>query len=341
MTKTNSAPRICSVFVGLLVWGIALSYGFTDWGNYRAGILYHGDEWRMYLHGGIQAPFQYRIGSWIIVDWLQRCFHMRPYDALTLIDVICLAIALWLLVRIPESRNGLDGQLLSRKLLSVFAVLFFAEYYLVWGHWFQSPETLPSILFVTVSMALIYGKIVPNRTLACVLLIVFSGLQGFFRADVAVVLQGGCFLTVVFNKRISVPLGRARQAIVSLLAAVAAGCVQLYLIFVRFPHAQYGPEGVIQIAANLRPGMWLTMLLTFFPYFVLVGLLIAKRVRLDGPQTMLLVASILYLVLWAIAGQLDETRIFLPFAFALIPTTAVAWIGFLSEKDFDTDAAIS
>jgi len=339
MTNANSDPRRRSIFVVLLLWGVALSYGFADWGIYRAGILLHGDQWRMYLHGGIQAPFQYRIGSWVIVDGLQRAFHMRPYDTLTLIDVVCLVVALWLLLRLPANGNGLEERLPPRKFLLALAVLFFAEYYLTWGHWFQSPETLPSILFVTVSMVLVYGDIVSNRTLACILLIAFSGLQGFFRADVAVVLHGGFFLTIVLNRKISAPLGRARQAIVSLVAAVAAGCVQLYLMFVRFPHARYGPEGAIQIVANFRPGMWLTMLLTFFPYFVFLGLLIGKRIRLDGPQTMLLVASVLYLALWAIAGQLDETRIFLPFAFALIPATAAAWAGFLSEKDFDPGAS--
>jgi hypothetical protein len=69
------------------------------------------------------------------------------------------------------------------------------------------------------------------------------------------------------------------------------------------------------------------MLLATLPFWLLLGLIAAKKYRPDAVTTMLLVSSLLYLPLWATVGLLDEVRIFLPFAFALIPATVLALMG--------------
>ncbi len=325
-------PALLQVLLWALLWAISLSYGFSDWAIYRKKFLLNPEGWKLHLLGGIEAPFQYRIGSWIVVDWMNRLFHAKPYDTLTLIDVSCLLIALWAVFHVLEGSARLINSYTSARWIAIAVVLFLTEYYVDWGHWFQVEETMPSILFVVLSITLVSGKAVRSRQLACCLLVVLACLQGFFRADIAVVLHAGFFLAILIDKKLVVPLGRTWQAGSSLLAALLAGCVQLYLMLVRFPNARYGTSGLIRFTDNLHPGMFLTMLLGLFPYWVLLGLCVSKRYRPESVTIMLLTGSLLYLPLWATVGLIDEVRIFLPFAFALMPATALALISQLPEN---------
>lgn len=313
-----------STLLAAFIWAISLSYGFLDWGIYRQKLVGAGDAWKQYLHGGIEAPWQYRIGTWVVADWMDRLFHLKPYDTLALLDVLCLALALWVMLAVLRKSDRYKTASPGTRCLAIAGSLFLAEYYLAWGHWYQASDTVPSILFVALSLALIDGRIVSSKSLAALLLVVLAGIQGFLRADVAVVLHAGFFLVAIFGWKTSIPLGRTRLAVTSMLAALLAGCVQLYLMLIKFPHAKYGPGGVFRLTTNVHPGMWLTMLLALFPFWLLLGLIAAKRYRTDGPETMLLTASVLYLIVWATVGLLDEVRIFLPFAFALIPATVMA-----------------
>jgi hypothetical protein len=314
----------------LFVSAISLSYAFLDWEIYRQKFVVHPDGWMLYFSGGIQAPWQYRIGVWEAVLWLHQWFHLKPYNSLTLIDVFCLALSLWLILRVLRNFEAYKIASPPIRCLAIAGVLFLAEYYLVWGHWFQTEDTIPSILFVTLSVALASGEIVQSRVLASLALVCLGWIQGFIRADVAVVLHAGFLLAVVFSKRAG-PMGRAWQAASSLLAALAAGCVQLYLMLVRFPNAHYGSEGVVQLANNLEPQMWATMLLALLPFGLLLGLVASKRYRPSAVMAMLLISSLLDLPLWATVGLLDEVRIFLPFAFALMPATVWALIGLMPQ----------
>ena len=327
----DQRPRVIpSALINLFVVAMSLSYAFLDWDIYRTNFRLHPDGWKLYFSGGIQAPWQYRIGVWEVVRWMHQWFHLRPYDALTLIDIVCLALSLWGILRILRSFEAYKIASLTTQWLAIVGVLFLAEYYLIWGHWFQTEDTLPSVLFVTLSLALVCGEIVRNRQVACLLLVCLGVLQGFVRADVAVVLHTGFFLAVLFNQK-NVPLGRVWQAGTSLLAALAAGCVQLYLMLVRYPNAHYGSEGVFQFMNNLQPQMWLAMLLALLPFWLLLGFIAGKKYRPDAVTTMVLVSALLYLPLWATVGLLDEVRIFLPFAFALIPATVLALTGLVAE----------
>ena len=330
-TSVRRSGILQSWLMPLLVSGISLSYAFLDWNIYREKFFAHPDGWMLYFSGQIDAPWQYRIGVWEVVKWLHRWFHFKAYDALTLIDVLRLALSLWLVLRVLRNFEAYKIASPLTQWLTTAGVLFLAEYYLVWGHWFQTEDTLPSILFVTLSVALACGEIVRSRVLACLLLVCLGGIQGFIRADVAVVLHTGFFLAVLFNGK-AVPLGRGWQTATSLLAALAAGCVQLYLMLVRFPNARYGPEGVFQLMNNLKPEMWATMLLATLPFWLLLGLIASKRYRPDAVMAMILTSSLLYFPLWATVGLLDEVRIFLPFAFALMPATVWALIGLMPQS---------
>jgi hypothetical protein len=320
-----------SLLLNAFIWCISLSYGFSDWTIYRQQFLRNPDSWKLYLTGGVDAPWQYRIGPWLVVNWMDRLSHWKAYDTLTMTDVLCLAFALWVMLRVL--RNSSQYQALSPQMrwLPLTAAFFLAEYYLAWTNWYQTCGTIPSILFVALSVALIDGRTVPNKLIAGVLLICLAWLQGWIRADVAVVLHAGFFFAAVFTKSERLPHCRLWQATVSMVAAISAGCVQLYLMRVKFPQAKYGPGGVVCISTNLHPGMWLTMLLALFPFWLLLGAVATKRYRASAITILLLTASVLYFAVWATVGLLDEVRIFLPFAFALIPATAMALTGWLQE----------
>jgi hypothetical protein len=322
-----------SILLNVFIWAISLSYGFSDWNIYKQNYLAHPEGWKLHLTGGIEAPSQYRMGPWIVVDWMYRWLRWKPYDTQTLLDVLCLALALWVMLRVL--RNGHRYRTLPPRMrwLPLVGAFFLAEYYLAWGHWYQTGVTIPSILFVVLSLVLIDGKTVPNRLTASLLLVFFGCIQGFIRADVAVVMHAGIFLAAVFGRKSSLPLGRLWQAITSLVTAALAGCVQLYLMLVKFPQAKYGPGGVFRLTTNIHPGMWLTMLLALLPFWLLLVLVASERHRLHGPETALLIASLLYLVVWATVGLIDEVRIFLPFSFALIPAAAMALTGCLPEEN--------
>ncbi|MEO6828716.1 MAG: hypothetical protein ABI164_02825 [Acidobacteriaceae bacterium] len=329
-----------SNLLNVFIWAISLSYGYSDWGIYREKFLVHPDGWRLYLSGGIDAPWQYRIGPWIVVDWMDRLFHWKPYDTLTLLDVLCLGFALWIMLQMLRNSHRYLALSPHMRWLPLTAALFVAEYYLVWGHWFQTSVTIPSILFVVLSMALMDGKAVRNRAASSVLLILLAGVQGLIRADVAVVLHAGFFLAVLFNRKNRVFLGRGQQAITSLIAATLAGCIQLYLMFVKFPHARYDAGGVFRLSTNLHPGMWLTMLLALLPFWLLLGVIAKKLYRPHGAEIMLITSAVLYLIVWAMVGLIDEVRIFLPFSFALIPATVMALTGLLPTESHSIQTEI-
>lgn len=320
-----------SIFLNSIIWAISLSYGYVDWMLYREKFLVNPDGWRHYFSGGIEAPWQYRIGIWEVVDWMERFFHLRPYDTLALMDVLCVGFALWILLRSLRTSEIYSVAPPVARGAAIAVLFLLAQYYLGWGHWYQTGVTLPSVLYVSLSMALVNGEVTNSRSLAGLLLIFLSWVQGFIRADVAVILHAGFFLTVLLRPRRAVPLGRGLQAGISLLAVLVAGCVQLYLMLVRFPHAKYGPGGVVRIVTNLHPGMWLTLLLGMLPYWLMLAWMFRRHYHPDQVTTMLLTASFLYLAVWSVVGLLDEVRIFLPFAFALMPATALAVVGLLTE----------
>jgi hypothetical protein len=70
------------------------------------------------------------------------------------------------------------------------------------------------------------------------------------------------------------------------------------------------------------------------PWAWLVTLLSRRRWSADAAGAALAVWSAIYVVLWLVVGCMDEVRIFLPFAQALVPVTcACAMERFIGGKD--------
>ncbi len=116
---------------------------------------------------------------------------------------------------------------------------------------------------------------------------------------------------------------------ISLLAAsVLSGALataMLYLLIHRiFPHANYGDTPVFQLVRNLSPVQLIPALLFLAPTTYTFSRGSRDGAAGEGQAETLLLSSALYFVSWAIVGRLEEVRIFVPFAFALIPQTANA-----------------
>lgn len=315
------------VFLCVVIGAISLSYGFMDWVGYWQSFHAHPEAWSLYLHGGIDAPLQYRIGTWLVVAWAHIHLQLSIWLTLTLIDVVSTGLALWCLVYVLRTNIIYREFSASLRMLSVVGLFFGFEYYLAWGHWFQYPETMPSCLFVCLSVLLISGRATRNRYLTGLCVVGTSCIQGLVRADIAVVLHTGFFLAALTPLTRNIPFGKKWQAATSALAALSAGLIQLYLMQVRFPAARYGSAGVFRFSANFLPANWLTAALALLPFWTILYLTIRRKYRPDNITTMLLLSSCLYFALWLMVGRLQEVRIFLPFGVALLPATALALAG--------------
>jgi len=308
----------------LVICTISISYGFLDWVFYRQVFFGHPDICFMSLHGGLDAPLQYRIGVWILACAMHTWLHSSIWLSLTLIDAFSLWLSLWCLIGLLRV-NPLYAHLQpNTRLLSGLGMFFLVEYYLIWGHWYQYPSTIPSLLFVCINLVILTHCTMQHRLWTSLALISISCIQGLIRADVAVILHTGFFMGACLPWTKKIPVSRIWLGTTSALAALVAGCVQLYLMLVRFPAAKYGAEGVFQVVANLHPMQWMTALLALAPFWLLLWLLAKRIYRPDSVTAMLLIASLLYMLVWYMAGQLEEVRIFLPFAIVLLPATALA-----------------
>lgn len=314
------------VLLAIVITVISVSYGYLDWAQYHGAYLDIAPiVCNLRLHGGLYAPDQYRIGVWTIACAAYSRAHLHLWLALTLIDVIALWLTLgclaWLLVENPLYLHMGD----SARLLSFCGMFLMVAYVLPWGHWFQYAETMVSSLYVAINMLLVQRKLLQNRILVGGIILVCSVLQGFVRADVAVLLHAGFLLAVLLPFAQDVPLGRYQQAAISALSALCAGCVQLYLMRIRFPETKFWVK-VFMAWDNLHPFQWGTVLIALLPYWMLLAFVLRRRYRPDATTFMLLVSSVLYFCVWFVIGLLDEVRVFFPFCLTLLPTAAVLFV---------------
>jgi hypothetical protein len=117
-------------------------------------------------------------------------------------------------------------------------------------------------------------------------------------------------------------LARGVQAATSAAAVLVAGGIQFTLMHVVYPHAGYGTTRMFELWRNLTQPLGMAPFVLFLlPWGWLVTTLARRRATADAPGAALLAGSAIYLVLWFVVGRIEEVRIFLPFAVALVPLT--------------------
>jgi hypothetical protein len=128
-------------------------------------------------------------------------------------------------------------------------------------------------------------------------------------------------------------LPRRVQILVSVFAMLIAAGIQYYLAKIVYPEATYGDTPVFQLLLQFKEARRLIPFAVFIPPYVwLIRTLIRRKVRLEGPSAAIVLGSVIYMGMWWLVGRVEEVRIFLPFAMAVVPITGgVAMKQFLKE----------
>jgi hypothetical protein len=175
-----------------------------------------------------------------------------------------------------------------------------------------------SLLLLTVRIPL--GAPSMAATIAAQLLLVAA--QGFVRADVAMTFYVGVFLACLTPMGDGMALPRRVEMIVSICAIFLAVGIQYYLAHIVYPHATYGDTPLFELVLQFKEATRLIAFVIFIPPYVwLIRSLIRNKVRLQGPSAAIVLASAIYMAMWWMVGRVEEVRIFMPFAIAVVPLT--------------------
>jgi hypothetical protein len=268
---------------------------------------------------GSTAPEAYRVAIPIAQRVLIRLFHLHDGtygDAL--IQFTCCFLALFLFYSLAV--KGLDAS--KDRIVSLAMFLAFIQFPFAFILFRQRPETLPTALFLALSLFCI-SRVGHRWTVA---LLFFTLIQSFVRADVPFVLGLALVLISLRN-----PSSHSANLFRGLGTMLVAGCVQLYLQFVCFPHLPYSSR-VLVFHENLSRNHLIILFLALAPFLYVLLLLRSSRINLREIDLLAIIASLLYLPLWFTVGVVVEVRIFVPFLLALCVVAARVSSGYLSSN---------
>jgi hypothetical protein len=312
----------------LLLALVVCSTIFADYWEYSR--QYHGDPniWMDVIHGTADAPQQYRIGVALVADGIARHGHMGLRHAFALIDLLCAAIAVYLLFSLLERTRACRAAGAAERWFAAAAFLFLVQYYFAWITWYQKPETMATAAVMAATLWLLSVPLPLPRTVSIVVtsaaMLVLAAMQGFIRADVIFVFHLGILLVCLTRAGDGFSLPRGVQAATSALAMLIAGGIQYRLMHVVYPHASYGSTPVFELTLNLtHPSELVPFVLFLLPWGWLMTVLVRDRSQADAPGLALVAGSALYLCMWLVVGRMEEVRIFLPYAVTLVPLTCV------------------
>jgi hypothetical protein len=319
MREPNKVARL---LLGVVV-GSAI---FADYWEYSR--QYHGNPeiWTDVVRGTADAPQQYRIGVPKVADFIARHAHLGLRHAFTLIDFFSAAVAAIVLYLLFERSDTYRRAATPVRWMGAAAFLFLLHLYLGWITWYQRPETLASAAVLAGSVALVSARFgsgsAGGRIWRAIAVIALAAVQGFIRADVAFALHLGLVIACVAAADGSLALGRRLQVAVSAVSALVAGGIQFYLMHVVYPHATYGKSAVMEVKQNLtNPVGMVSFILFMIPCGWLAMRVVRTRELPDAANLGVLLGAGVYFAMWFAVGRIEEVRIFLPFAVALIPLT--------------------
>ena len=310
-------------FLGWAVILITSGYTFLDYWNYSRN--FHeggGGEWDALLAGRSFAPAQYRIGVLRTADLLARLTHTHLRHTFAVIDFVCLGVSLWLLLwLLGRTEIFRSAARLGRWLQASLALGCFLLY-LLWSFWYQKPETHATLLLLVLSAAAAQWR---RGIPAVVALIALAAIGATVRVDALVAFHVGFLVACVLPQSLvqsrSLPLGRAVQAVASVLSIAAAIGVAYFIMHRMYPDA---PRQVaaVQLLNNLKLWMnYFVVAAALFPWWITLRLAVRRWRALDGWSLGLVIGSVVHFALFYILGIAWEVRIFLPFAMTLVPLT--------------------
>ncbi|MES2390616.1 MAG: hypothetical protein V4555_03170 [Acidobacteriota bacterium] len=279
------------------------------------------------LHGGGLAPEQYRIGVIVAAAWITRLTGLAMYRSLSVLLCASLIFASFCLLHLLEQRTFFRRASAAMQWFgsAVFVLLFL--YYLQWLNFYGRPETLPSMAILAAMLwlwSLPADRVRSTRSKVLITgtLVLLASLLGFIRADLAISVNAGVWIACLMRRSEGLSLGRGWALGASALSALSAGTIQLYLMRVVYQHTTYGTVRTFMLTFNLtEPREWLAFAVFLLPLAWMVVQIRRLRFTCAGPDLAFLSGAGLFGVLWMSMGKIDEVRIFLPFASALIPLT--------------------
>jgi hypothetical protein len=313
---------------GLLLSVVTCSTIFTDYWEYSRQYHANSDWWMDVIHGTGSAPAQYRIGVPWFADVLRRHGHMGLRHGFTLIDFFCATISVFLLFSIFRRSATYRHASNTERWFGATVFVFLVQFYFAWITWYQRPETLACAATLAATLWLLtirlpFEKAV-STTVTLALMLILAAMQSFIRADVIFAAHLGILAVCLITTGDGLSLSRKWQATTSVLSIAISGCIQFLLMHKVYPHANYGVTPVFQLVLNLtNPLGIIPFLLFMLPWGWLAITLIRKRATNDAPGMAIFVGSAIYLAMWFTVGRIEEVRIFLPYAVALIPFTCI------------------
>ena len=322
--QSNSAVSAARGWLVLALFLLAASFAFLDYWSYSSTFHANPGQVEALVAGHGLAPQQYRVGvmmaAHVIVVATRQ--HLGYRHLFALWDFVAAFVTGRLILSVLFATESYRRADRSGQGLRIAVVLGLLAYDFNWSLWYQRPETMTCSLFVAASLWLLTR----GRSAAAVAigLVVLAALQGFVRADVAILFDGGLFLVLLFRKGKDFAAPRGALLASSFVGSAVAVAILWVLMHKIYPQATYGDTPVFQLLRNLSPVQWVPGLLFLAPALYALRRARAEDAATPGLGEALKVASVLYLISWAVVGRLEEVRIFVPFAIALAPQTANA-----------------
>jgi len=303
-----------------VIFVLVASYTFLDYWAYSVDYHQHPETYDQFLRGEGTAPAQYRIGLIFAARLLHTVAHLAYRHAFALFDFLFAMLAALLLRSVLAGTQAFRAASSISRWMRLSVMLGLLSFYFSWSLWYQRPETMACAFFVAASLYLL--AVSRSRVLLLAGLVLLSAWQGFVRADVAILFHFGLFAYILLRGSKGFFAPRAVLLATSFLCCAIPAAILWVLMHKVFPHATYGDTKVFQLILNLSPSQLVPFLLFLAPALYTSRRALARFSSLEGPQAALLLSAGMYLCSWALVGRLQEVRIFVPFAMALMPLSA-------------------
>jgi len=309
---------------------------FADYWAYSQAAHRNPEDLEALVRGVGPAPQQYRIGVLRLAEFASRHSPLAMRHSFTLIDLAAGAIAIYVLFSLLVGSEGFRVARSGAQWLMVGSYTFLVQLYFSWVLWYQRPETLTTAASAALLLWLLMRREGAGAPRAPALLIggtlLVAFLQALVRPDVVITLELGVAAMCVLGRSRGLALPRWVQAGTSVVAVLLAGAVQFYIIHRMYPHASYGDTPVFEWKLNIADfERWPPFFLALAPYLWLVVTTVRRHRSefmtdgLSAASVAIVPGSVLMLLLFLLLGRMDEVRIFLPYALALAPMTAIVF----------------
>ena len=311
--------------VGFFLLLIIGSYIFLSYWDYSKSFHQNPNEWQDFILGRATAPAQYRIGVVFPAHFLSRLSHghLAMRHTISLLDLffltIGIAVVFSLLSRTQLYRKSLFTEKCVMQLTAVSLLLF----YLSWTLWYHKPETIANFGSLAVAVGFTAGLFRTPKLLSALGLVLIAVYLGTIRADSGFAFNLGLLIVALLPEGRSLHLGRALQIGTAIIGLVAVIGTEAYIKYVLYPHNPFS-DSLIQFGTNLiSPINLFCVIFALAPYFLIVWLATKFWRNLEAWESILVIASCIEFVLFFVVARSDEVRLFIPYAMALIPTSAV------------------